>query len=213
MPVLIHLSRWIARQLSPQPAPRISPISDEMLDALRKALRNGATPVGAHPQPLPDRAFMLRSAARSTQIVGHMMDGISDSYKFVNKPAAFFVKMGRICFGMVEAAMPRSLANLCMQYWFKLLLIVEIVMIVGGTLIKTGSVQTLGVKLLILTLGFRALIEIIRLYLEGMKGPRTIAVLVALVALALLWWGTVHFREVILPSLEKRLPVSMQKSL
>src|ERR1700675_4381704 len=102
--ILAALSGWISDKLSPPRHSLDGPPSRAMLDALRAALRQSATPVGASPQPLPDRAFMLRSAARSTEIVGHMLDGISEKYKAFNKPAAFFVKMGRICFAMVEAA-------------------------------------------------------------------------------------------------------------
>jgi hypothetical protein len=198
-------SNWLRRKSS-NPRPRLSASdSKAMLASLRKALQNSATPVGAPPTPQPDAAFMLTSCARSTEIVGHMLDTMSNRYSFMKKPAAFFVTMGRICWSVVEAAMPRSIPNLLMRYWFQLLLIVEIVMIVGGTLITSEkSIQPLGVKLLILTLVFRALIEMVRLKIGHMRAPRTVVAVVLLVVFVTLWRGVVHVQDDDIPAIKNK---------
>lgn len=212
--VLAMLSNWFRRKSSMQ-RPRLSSSDSEaMLAGLRHALRNSATPVGAPPTPQPDAGFMLSSAARSTEIFGHMLDTMSSRYAFMKKPAAFFVNMGRICWGVVEAAMPRSIYNLLMRYWFQLLLIVEIVMIVGGTLINSEkSVQALGVKLLILTLVFRALIEMVRLKIGHMRAPRTVVAVVLVLVFIVLWRGVVHVQDDDIPAIEKKLAGAKQNYL
>lgn len=213
--VLSLWARWITRQLQKgsQPGrPLLLPASRATLAGLRQALRNSATPVGQAPEPQPDTTFMMRSAARSTQIVGHILDTISDEYGALKKPAAFMVRMGRIAWAVVEAAIPRSIPNLLMHYWFSVLLIVEIVMITGGTLIGgSKDVQGLGVKLLVVTLVFRALVEATRLFVQKKPVLRLTAVVVLVVASVFVWLGTIHFRTVIFPGIEKRLVVAKNK--
>lgn len=195
-----HLRKLIDKVLPPPPVPSDA----DMIKQLRAALKKSATPFGASPKPEPDRVFMMRSAARSTQIVGHMLDSIADDYSFTKKPAAFIVRLGRIAWAVVEAAVPRSIMRLLMRYWFSVLLIAEIVMIAGGTLIsKESAAQGLGLKLLVLTLGFRALIEITRLYLGKRRIGRILAGLVLVVVSLFVWWGTIHFRKVVVPDLQK----------
>ncbi len=204
---------WIRRKLAPPPR-LSSPATPDMLNDLRKALQRGTTPVGAPPAPKPDPAFMLSSAARSSEIVGHMMDAMSERYSFMKKPAAFFVSMGRVSWGVVEAALPRSMANLLMRYWFKLLLIVEIVMIAGGTLITNDkAVASLGTKLLILTLVFRSVIELVRLYIGRIRASRTVVALVVLVVAAFLWRGVVHVQDDDIPAIRNKLAQQKQSYL
>jgi hypothetical protein len=210
--ILALLSDWIRRKLTPRP-PLSYRATPAMLENLRQALRDNATPVDAAPTPPPDSAFLLQSAARSSEIVGHMLDTMSGKYSFMKKPAAFFVSMGRVSWGVVEAAMPRSIYNLLMHYWFSLLLIVEIVIIAGGTFITSDkSVQPLGVKLLVLTLVFRAVIELVRLYIGHMRFPRTVLGLIVLVVFALLWRGVVHVQDDDIPAIERKLQAAKQST-
>jgi hypothetical protein len=194
--VLTMLANWIKGKFSP-PGARLSlPLDEAMLRDLRSALQRSTTPVGAAPSPQPDPATTVRSAARSTEIIGHMMDTMSDKYAAMKSPAAFFVKMGRIVWALVEAAIPRSVANLLMRYWFTLLLIVEIVMILASTFIsEEKTVQALGVKLLILTLLARAAIELLRLALGKGRLPRLALGAVVVVVLLVLWRGVVCLED------------------
>jgi hypothetical protein len=162
-----------------------------------------ATPMGKPPEPQPDRIFMARIAARSTQIVGCILDGISAEYSLSQKPAAIIVRTGRLFWAVVEAAVPRSMANLLMHYWFSVLLIIEMVMIAGGTFISgEKAVQGLGIKLLALTLATRILIEVLRFYLAGQRVFRAILIFAVGLGIIFSWWGTIHFREVIVPGTE-----------
>ena len=186
--------------------PTISPppLSPDPYERLRDALRRGATPVNKPPQPEPDRKLMIRSAARSTQIVGRILDGISEHYSLSRKPAGLIVRIGRAFCVLVEAAIPRSIPNLLMHYWFTVLVIVESVMIAGGTVISgEQTVQSLGIKLLVFTLATRALIEVIRFYLVGRQVIRAVSIPVLVVAAVFIWWGTIHLREVVVPSTQK----------
>jgi hypothetical protein len=211
--ILGLLTAWLRRKLTPRP-PLSYHASTAMLDNLRQALRDNATPVGAAPSPQPDPAFTVRSAARSAEIVGHMMDAMSDKYAVMKNPAAFFVKMGRITWALVEAAIPRSVANLLMRYWFTLLLIVEIVMILGSTFVaQEKTVQALGVKLLALTLLFRAAVEIVGLYLRRLRAPGWAGVVLVSAVLVVFWRGVVHVQDDDIPAIEKRLSAAKQNYL
>jgi hypothetical protein len=129
-----------------------------------------------------------------------MLDGISEQYGVSRKPAALVVRIGRIMWAVVEAAVPRSVPNLLIRYWFSVLLLVEILMIVGGTFVSgEQAVQALGVKLAVFTLAARVLIEIVRYYLEGRRVIRILSVLFIVIAAVFVWLGTIHVREVIVP--------------
>lgn len=196
-------------------SPLTSPASPRILAGLRQALRENATPVGAPPTPEPDTAFMLCAATRSTEIIGHMLDTMSDQYaSLMKKPAAFLVRSGRIGWGLVEAAMPRTTYNLLMHYWFKLLLIVELIMIIGGTLISGAkAAQGLGVKLLTLTLIFRALIELMRLYLEHLRISRKLIAVFVLLVFFFLWRGVVQVQDSDIPAIKKKFEGAKQNYL
>jgi hypothetical protein len=91
-----------------------------------------------------------------------------------------------------------------MHYWFTVLVIAEGVMIVGGTVISGEQMaQSLGIKLLVLTLTARALIEVMRFYIVGQQIIRAVSVPILVVAAVFIWWGTIHLRKVVVPSTEK----------
>lgn len=186
--------RWAAK-IATKPRVAARPMAQ-----LRAALRASATPVGQIPRPQLDRVTTLRLAARSTAIVGKVLDGISEQYGVSRKPAALIVRAGRIFWTIVEAAVPRSIYNLLMRYWFAVLLLIEGLIILGGTVLSgEKGVQALGLKLLLFTLGVRALIEITHFYLEGRRILRAVLVAVVLLLLTFSWLGFRYFTKNIWP--------------
>jgi patatin-related protein len=88
----------------------------------------------------PER--MVRLVARSTQIVGEMLEALSDRYPIGKSRAAWVMRLGQIFWGLVEAAAPRSFWNLVARHFLKLLYLLEAILLVGGTLLVNPTVQS-----------------------------------------------------------------------
>jgi hypothetical protein len=78
------------------------------------------------------------------------------------------VQAGSLLWGMVEVATPGSISGAIFSYWFGLLLLFSVVMILGGTLFSQ-PMQSLGFRLLVLTLTARLSVSVLRTYIAGDK--------------------------------------------
>lgn len=113
------------------------------------------------PQPL------LRVVSRSTQIIGKIVENISDKNGIENRQLQWIARLGSIFWGFVEVAAPNSLLNLLFQHWLKLLYFFEAILILGGTLLVKNQVQQTGILALVITL----MIHVAVLFLEDtMRG-------------------------------------------
>jgi patatin-related protein len=94
----------------------------------------------------------LQSIARSVQVVGRMLGGISQELSTAGtgkRAAAWITRLGRLLWGLVEVATPHSLQKLIFKYWMALALLVAIVMVVFGGFFKEGeAAQRLGLRLM-----------------------------------------------------------------
>jgi patatin-related protein len=122
----------------------------------------------------PNREQSLKNMARATQVVGKMLDGIAAasnnmSNGILRRSSSFLVRVGRLLWGLVEIAVPQSAMDIMFRYWFRLLLLVEVILIVAGIVFATSPVQAIGFKLLYLTLFVRAIIELMRSFISGRK--------------------------------------------
>lgn len=143
----------------------------------------------------PNRKTTLVNVARSTRIIGRMLDDIGDKYSLLKKPGTLLVQAGSALWGLVEVATPRSIWQLAFRYWFGLLLLFSVVMIAGGTLFSQPA-QSLGFRLLVLALATRLAVSALRTYIQGSKwGARALEALLVLVVLALLGLGGIGLIE------------------
>jgi hypothetical protein len=110
----------------------------------------------------------VRMLSRSTQVVGSMLEDIAEDYGGVGRrPAAWFARLGRIFWGLVEVAVPRSLPNLIFQHWLMLLYLFELLLIIGGALFVAPEIQRFG----LVTFGVTAVIHLSTLALgDYMRG-------------------------------------------
>jgi hypothetical protein len=132
----------------------------------------------------PHRDLSARSIARSATVIGGMLDRIARDRRWEGLPFASLTRAGRLLWGLVEVAMPRSLNELFLQHWIKLLYLVEAALIVVGFLVPEA--QALGVKLLLWTLAAHLAAALIRDYLlESRRATYAVASLAALALLAL----------------------------
>jgi patatin-related protein len=120
-----------------------------------------------------DRSFdpqkALQLLARSTRIVGGMLDGLAKRNRMNEKSVAWVARVGRLFWGLVEVAIPRSTWNLLTRYFLDLLLLLEVLMLIGGTLLVSPQVQQVALVALTATIGFRLGIALLGEYMEGRR--------------------------------------------
>ena len=116
-------------------------------------------------RPAPEPA--LRTAARATTVVGKMLEGLSAKYQRGAKTAAWVTRLGRVFWGMVEVAVPRSMRNIVFRHWLKLLYLFEALLIVGGWLLGSDVVQDFGWKALVVTLAVNGVVLLLSDVMRG----------------------------------------------
>ena len=89
-------------------------------------------------------APLLRNVARATVVVGQMLDDLADRYRFTRKPAALLIRAGRLFWGLVEFAVPRSVHELLGRYWINLLYLAELITITGGWFLSIPQAVRVG---------------------------------------------------------------------
>ena len=138
----------------------------------------------------------LRVLGRATRVVGNILDDISRKKNFDNKVTQWISRVGQIFLGLVEVAVPDSLASLLFRHWLKLLYAFEIVLLLLATfVISTPSVASFGWKLLALTLATNFAVFLLRDYMRGRNRWVRIGQLLAVfVILALMMIGIQDLR-------------------
>lgn len=138
----------------------------------------------------------LRLAARTTAVLGRMMDGIARSKNFSSPVTQWMPFIGKVFIGVVEAAVPRSLPNLVTHYWFKVLYLFEALLISLGWLLGATAIAVFGEKLLFLTALLHYLITMMGRMIRGQRSWRraaaTLKILGGLLLLILVGDGLVH---------------------
>jgi len=113
---------------------------------------------------------LLRSVARATQVTGKIFDDIAKARRVDSKAIQWIARAGRLFWGLVEVAVPGSLANLLMFHWLRLLYVLEILMVIGGVLFGDSHVKTLAWTLLGFTFGINLAVLLLRDVMRGKKG-------------------------------------------
>lgn len=116
------------------------------------------------PQPL------LRVISRSTQVIGKILEGISEKHAARQNQLQWIARLGQVFWGLVEVAAPNSLFNLLFRHWLKLLYFFQVILILGATLLVKPEVQQFGIVTLILTLA----VHVTVLFLGDLMRGRTV---------------------------------------
>lgn len=95
----------------------------------------------------PDRRATLESMTRAVRIVGGMLEGLSKETKAVG---GFLIRVTTALWWLVEAAIPNGLQGHFFRKFFAMAFWLEIVMVIGGTILSP-PVQSLGLKLIAFT--------------------------------------------------------------
>ena len=109
----------------------------------------------------------LRSAARATTVVGKILDSLSKSRGVNNKYSVWIIRLGQIFWGLVEVAVPRSFADLVFRHWLKLVYFLELLLIVGSTLLLAPSVQHFALTAFGVTAAVHLAVVILRDLIES----------------------------------------------
>ena len=137
-----------------------SPINEALQAALRAKLDKEELHgfFGSSYQVNPDLnpKPAVQSLARSTRVIGSMLQQLSDDYKVGASPTLWLSRLGRTFWRLVEVAVPNTLPNLIVRHWLNLLYLFEVLLIVGGTLFAESAVQRFGLTTLAVTLGIQA---------------------------------------------------------
>lgn len=115
-----------------------------------------------------DPKIVLRSVARSTQVIGNMFEDMANQHQLEGKRLAWIARLGQFFWGLVEVAVPGSLANLLFFHWLKILYAFELFLIVGSILLNTDkSVTNFGWTALGLTATLNVLVLLLGDYIRG----------------------------------------------
>jgi len=87
---------------------------------------------------------LLRSVARATQVTGKIFDDIAKAHRVESKSIQWIARAGQIFWGLVEVAVPGSIANLIFHHALKLIYMFEFLLILFGTVFTNPQVQQLG---------------------------------------------------------------------
>jgi patatin-related protein len=109
-----------------------------------------------------DPQTALRSMARAAEVTGRVMENVADEYRVSKKPATWVVRLGRILWGLIEVAVPRSLPALLVRNLVYLLYTFEGLMIAGGILAKNEPVLRLGLLGLAVTFAVHLFVMLLR---------------------------------------------------
>jgi hypothetical protein len=149
-----------------------------------------------------DRRFdpqqTLRLLARSTRIVGEMLEGLARRYQVRQESVAWVTRLGRVFWGIVEAAVPRSPWNLLTRNFIHLLYLFEVVLLVGGTLFVSHPIQEFALLSLAGTLAFHLTLTLLGEYMQGRETLwRLLRYLVAAVLALLVVLGVVQGLDIL----------------
>lgn len=195
-----------------QPGARVNTV-------LQAALRSSLEPETLHEffrtsyrvNPHLHRETAVRNLARSTRVVGGMLEGMAAAYRADPRPFAWVTRLGRVFWGLVEVAVPGSFWNLLFRHWLKLLYLFGVLMVVAGALFLNPGVQGVGVGVLLLTVTAHFATLVLGDFMHDgswwQRALRTVAgVAVAVVVVAVLGLALVGADEVF--GLRERLGLS-----
>ena len=156
----------------------------------------------------------LKMISRSTQIIGKILQDITEERAQMGDRLSWIAKLGQIFWGLVTVAAPNSIWNLLFNYWIQLLYLFETLVIIGATIFVKPEVQQFGIIALIVTLGIHLTVIALEEVMLGNNFWKTLlrfligSVLAIFVVVGALffysvffdgdvWAGIVKFRELL----------------
>ncbi len=129
-----------------------------------------------------------RLIARSVIIFGRLLEGLSNAGGGVKQKAGRALALaGRVAWGLVEVAIPKSLWSVLARNWLQVLYLLEVLMLLGGLFLPGVAVaKTIGLQSLLATLGVHAVIALLNLQYRGVRRVWWFVLVVLALAVAVL---------------------------
>lgn len=134
----------------------------------------------------PNPEAMLKIIARSTRIIGKMLEGLAEKRGMSKSSVAWIARIGQIFWSLVIVAVPGSLLELMFRHWRKVLYTFEILLLVFGTILTISPMQQLALTLLGITVGVHLVVRLLSDYMRGRNTLLRLLVIVLLSALIVL---------------------------
>lgn len=141
-----------------------------------------------------DPKIVLRSIARSTQVIGKMFEDMANQNQLEGKRLAWIARLGQFFWGLVEVAVPGSLLNLLFFHWLKILYAFEVFLIVASILLGQKDVTRFGWTALALTAALNVIVLLLGDYIRG-KG-KWWRLLLVLSGVVLVFFATIGVSEI-----------------
>ena len=110
---------------------------------------------------------LLSSVARATQVTGKIFDDIAQANNVESRSIKWIARAGQLFWGLVEVAVPGSIASLLFHHALKLLYMFEFLLLLFGTVFSNAEVQKVGW----LSLGITVAVHTVQLVLgDALQG-------------------------------------------
>ena len=128
----------------------------------------------------------VRLAARGTAVFGALLDTHRERYRVLSRFIPWALTwIGRVGWGLVEIAIPRSLHRIVAGYWLSLLYVFEGLLLVLGIVFDQPAIRQVGLLTFGVTLAIDFSRHLIAYYVTRGKNGRVALWALAIVALAL----------------------------
>ncbi|HKG45862.1 MAG TPA: patatin-like protein [Pyrinomonadaceae bacterium] len=141
-----------------------------------------------------DPKILLRSIARSTQVIGKMFEDMANQNQMEGKRLAWIARLGQFFWGLVEVAVPGSLLNLVFFHWLKIIYAFEIFLIVASILLGQKDVTRFGWTALALMAALNVIVLLLGDYIRG--SGKWWRLLLLLLGMGMLFFATIGFAEI-----------------
>ncbi|MFL6518617.1 MAG: patatin-like protein [Chthoniobacterales bacterium] len=144
-----------------------------------------------------DAEQALRLISRATAIIGNMLEGLADKYRFGpgKRVAGWIARLGTWFWSLVTVAVPQSLPNLFFRHWIAVLYVFDLLLILGGTFLAP-SVKTLGWEALGITIIVNIAVSGVGHYITSRSGwMRLLRSLLGVVLIVLIVCGAVFLND------------------
>lgn len=137
---------------------------------------------------------MLRDLARSTTVIGKLLEGLADQYDGTGKKiAAGITTMGRLFWGLVEVSVPDSVLFYLSRNWIWILELLGALVIGLGIAAGTPAMWSLGIAILVAVFALYRIRHTFNIYMLSGKFPwNVLKALVVCIAFFLIIIGLVY---------------------
>jgi patatin-related protein len=104
----------------------------------------------------------LRSSARATTVIGKILESLSSNRRVSTKYGLWVARLGQVLWALVEVAVPRSFPDLFFRHWLKLVYFLEVLLLVGSTLLLATSVQQFALSAFGITVAIHIAVDVLR---------------------------------------------------